>query len=489
MMISNREFDCSQTSRSRMRVPHRFGEAIRQQFLVGMLLTALSRFLLVTSYSTMGPKEKFEKTFRDICLPHPFVSKYQERLMRPRNPDTDQYVIFSFSERNHGHNGGLGDRLGGLITAVAFALRTDRILLIAGDKPFEESFRPYVSKSSSLHERVTYANWEWAGWQPHYHRNMTFNRGCVNPRPRNTPCALDSAVADYSSTRVLKHRGNRAYLCRWGIKESLGLSEELHRTLGMTRDSDLYELAGCMLRLVLWPTEAMWATLDQWLEVSVHAVSSGPIRFQIGLHFRCGDASFGRGVKRDRQCVFESTDTWKGTSFADDFSLDSPVDEATCGEALLRQHSSVEKKGVLAYIASDNADTARQINATLGWDLSIAPTDSCHVDLAATSLCSRMTYVQWFMLALSDQIVMQSLKNNDAVFSPYHEVSSETQALDAHFKQYAKQGPISAFSRYASIYALHKDVMRYGLGCGRINKTALSWQTQGNWLCGPKLFY
>ena len=85
--------------------------------------------------------------------------------------------------------------------------------------------------------------------------------------------------------------------------------------------------------------------------------------------------------------------------------------------------------------------------------------------------------------------MMQSLKNNEDVFSPYHEVSPETQALDARFKMYAKQGPISAFSRYASIYALHKDVMRYGLGCNSINKTALSWQTQGNWLCSPKLFY
>ena len=363
---------------------------IVRHLIVGMLMAAVSHVLFVTSYSRMGPREKFEKSFRDICLAHPFVSKYQERLMRPRNPDTDQYVIFSFSERSHGHNGGLGDRLGGLITAVAFALRTDRILLIAGDKPFEESFRPYVSKSSFLHGRVTYSNWEWAGWKPQYHRNMTFNRGCVNPRPRNTPCALDSAMGDYSNTKVIKHRGNRAYLCRWGIKNSLGLADELHRTLGMTRDSDLYELAGCMLRLVLWPTDILWETLDQWLEDSLHAVPSGGlIQTQIGLHFRCGDSSFGRGAKKNKQCLFENAENWKGTAFADDFSLDSPVDEAICGKNLLIKHSSSDAKGVLAYVASDNADTARQINLTMGWDLTVTPTDSCHVDLAATPLCSR----------------------------------------------------------------------------------------------------
>ena len=143
----------------------------------------------------------------------------------------------------------------------------------------------------------------------------------------------------------------------------------------------------------------------------------------------------------------------------------------------------------MAYIASDNADSARQINTTMQWPLSITPTDSCHVDLAANPMCSRMTFVQWFMLSLSDKIVMQSLRNNLDANSPYHAVSEETKALDALYKQYGSQGPISAFSRYAAIYGLQKDGLRYGLGCKSVNKTALSWQTQGNWLCGPKLFY
>ena len=49
-----------------------------------------------------------------------------------------------YSMRRIKVNGGLGDRLGGLITAMAFALRTNRIFLIHGDKSFEESFRPYA---------------------------------------------------------------------------------------------------------------------------------------------------------------------------------------------------------------------------------------------------------------------------------------------------------------------------------------------------------
>ena len=73
------------------------------------------------------------------------MRRYNELLTRPRNADTDEYMIYVFNEKNKGGNGGLGDRLGGLITAMAFALRTNRIFLIHGDKSFEESFRPYAS--------------------------------------------------------------------------------------------------------------------------------------------------------------------------------------------------------------------------------------------------------------------------------------------------------------------------------------------------------
>ena len=100
-----------------------------------------------------------------------------------------------------------------------------------------------------------------------------------------------------------------------------------------------------------------------------------------------------------------------------------------------------------------------------------------------------MTFVQWFMLSMSDEIVMQSLQTNIDVISPYHEPSPSTAALDSEYAKWARTGPISAFSRYAAIYGLRKDSMRYGLGCGSVNKTALSWQTQGNWICDPKFFH
>ena len=182
--------------------------------------------------------------------------------------------------------------------------------------------------------------------------------------------------------------------------------------------------------------------------------SGSPVSTQVGVHFRCGDASFSAvsGSTTNSQCVFQGADTWKGTSFADDFSLDSPVDEANCAKQILTEYASKTGGiGVLAYIASDNADSARQVNATMGWPVSLTPTDSCHVDLAVNPLCSRMTFVQWFMLSLSDKIVMQSLKNNPNANSPYHAVSEETYTLNEELKKYASQGPNSAFSMYSAI--------------------------------------
>eukprot|EP00600_Ochromonadales_sp_CCMP1393_P002578 CAMPEP_0174985128 /NCGR_PEP_ID=MMETSP0004_2-20121128/18157_1 /TAXON_ID=420556 /ORGANISM="Ochromonas sp., Strain CCMP1393" /LENGTH=70 /DNA_ID=CAMNT_0016237717 /DNA_START=17 /DNA_END=225 /DNA_ORIENTATION=- len=63
---------------------------------------------------------------------------------------------------------------------------------------------------------------------------------------------------------------------------------------------------------------------------------------QVGFHFRCGDSSFSTGSTSSShhhhqhkapnpECYYDPAVPWKGTSFADDRSIDSPVDEATCG--------------------------------------------------------------------------------------------------------------------------------------------------------------
>lgn len=463
--------------------------------------------------SYFGARSRFESKFTQICAKYPFVAQYIDSIQNPR---TD-YVLYVFHEQGlGGGNGGLGDRLGGMITALAFALRTNRQFLILGDKPFTDAFQPYQGNSNHTSTR-TWASWEWAGWKTDYASNMTYNKHCVNPKPRGVACALDK---DSPQFKVIKFRGNRAYLCRWAVKPSLGLQESLKATLGINDGTDLYEVAGCLLRLAMWPTEKLWTVLDSSFRGQLLASSgagSGVVSHQIGFHFRCGDSSFtssNNNKNINKECVYDPAVQWNGTSFYDDLSRDSPMDLAQCGKQVLgvvsraleitKQSTTSSSTNnhpdhILAYIASDYPPSARQINETLGWPLTIVPREACHVDLMKSNAngnkskspkllaedCSLSTTSQWLMLSLSDTIIMQSLHSNPGMVSPYKPRSPET----ARLVTIEEQGPISAFSRYAAIYSLSPDVMRYGLNCTAVNKKNLSRQTMGNWICDPKMFH
>lgn len=458
------------------------------------------------SYSDGGARARFEDKFQKTCSKYTFVDKYLENI---RNPSND-YLIFVFHEAGQKAHGGLGDRVAGIITAMAYALRTKRTFLLQGDQAFEEAFRPYFAfdeDGKAMSDHFTWKSWDWANWNREYAANMT-KLSCINPHRSAHHCSLD--LHYHSKYKVIKYYGNRAYLCRWLIKPSLGLRKELAETLGITERSDLYEVAGCLLRLAMWPTDRLWAALDESLEAQFNpnsqyitsgvsadgsvkkAASIVSTSQQIGFHFRCGDTSF--STSRDQapnpECYLDPSGKlpWKGTAFSDDHSMDSPLDAAQCGQQLIREANErgarsdkPNKGGVLAYIASDNADSAVQINSTLAWPFAIKPPEACHMDLQKGAHCTLTTSLHWFMLSLSDVVVMQALiKPPESMYSN----SPET----AHLKD-QELAPISAFSRYAAIYSLSPDVIRYGRGCRTANTTALSYQTHGNWVCDPKMFF
>lgn len=462
------------------------------------------------SYSQGGAKARFDEKFQKTCSKYTFVDKYLENM---RNPSND-YLIFVFHEAGQKAHGGLGDRVAGIITAMAYAIRTKRTFLLQGDQAFEEAFRPYFPPDENgkvMSEHFTWKSWDWANWNREYAANMT-KLPCINPHKSAHHCSLD--LHYHSKYKVIKYYGNRSYLCRWLIKPSLGLRKELAETLGITERSDLYEVGGCLLRLAMWPTDHLWAALDESLEAQFNpnsqyvatnspSVDDSPKKAesvvstskQVGFHFRCGDSSFGakKGNSPNPECYLDPSGKvpWKGTAFSDDHSMDSPLDAAQCGQKLIRtateevQAKSAAKKavpgGVLAYIASDNADSAVQINSTLAWPFAIRPPEACHMDIQKSMHCTLTTSLHWFMLSLSDVIVMQALiKPPDSMYSN----SPET----AHLKD-EEPAPISAFSRYAAIYSLSPEVIRYGRGCHTANTTALSYQTHGNWVCDPKMFY
>jgi hypothetical protein len=485
------------------------------------------------SFSAGGARDRFERKFYDTCGKYNFVERYIDSIRHPK----DDYLIFVFHEAGQKAHGGLGDRVAGMITALAYALRSNRTFILQGDTSFEDAFRPYFPSYATALQRshpperfrngqtssdLSWRSWEWANWNREFAGNIT-KFHCINPKPQEKHCALDYHYG--AKYKVLKYYGNRSYLCRWVIKPSLGLRDEVARLLDMKDGADLYETSGCLLRLAMWPTEHLWRALDESLEVQfsesyttlpsngVPAVDSQdrtkvtPVvtSQQVGFHFRCGDSSFtaAAGAAPNPECYFDTTGAvpWKGTAFSDDHSMDSPIDEAKCGKQILEASydaaasggASVAvqgavpskqgdtQRGVLAYIASDNPDSSRQINSTLDWPFTIKPPQACHMDITKSQHCTLTTSLHWFMLSLSDAIVMQALiKPPASVYSNGPET--------AHIKD-DEPAPISAFSRYAAIYSLSKNVIRYGVGCRSANTTALSYQTHGNWVCDPQMFY
>ena len=419
----------------------------------------------------------------------------------------------------------------------------------------------YVCSSFLFETKERFVCRDWSGWKREFSANMT-KLHCINPRPSQRFCALDRDA--WKTFKVIKYFGNRSYLCRWNIKPSLNLESELLDILGIRSAGhffssssqgsaiqqvasgvDLYEVAGCLLRLALNPTELLWSTLDQSLQAQMSDIfsslpsepqkpdvaqppssssvsppptatttisSSSRIVKQIGFHFRCGDSSFtsdshGAPARaRNPQCWANTTypESWLGTSFTDDKSMDSPVDLALCGHQVL-MNSTDQGRGnssglFLLYLASDNPISSQQINETLQ-HLStgsakvglIRPPKACHVDLSGSgSHCSMQTAVHWFMLALSDHLVLQALLPPAQGFSMY-ESGREGAQFDPFTSPFNRltAAPVSAFSRYAAIYSLHGDAsIRYGRSCDRKVSTALlSHQSHGNWVCDPKMFY
>ncbi|KAJ1411529.1 hypothetical protein B484DRAFT_455589 [Ochromonadaceae sp. CCMP2298] len=582
------------------------------------------------SYSPGGARSRFEEKFHRRCSKYPFVEQWLDTLQRPRH----NFFIFVFSEGGNS-GGGMGDRLAGLISSAAYALRANRTLLVQGDRAFEASFRPYSANltwtgtngtagnvTDDADDGYSWRSWAWSNWSPEvaFSRANLSSLNCVNPRADELHCSLDH-VSQLDSYRVVKYYGNRCWLCRWALKPSLGLGPELQRVLGLGAGTDLYEVAGCLLRLAIWPTDALWEALDDSLreQLKVHSKrrglpsvpseprtgsspsssslasantsSSSPsssggsvsgyspgsgavsasasatggaggvvaaaeatavgsvggaqwgvasISRQVGLHFRCGDTSFGVRKKvgskgqpphsppplsdRDSkiskstlqkirkppvkpsvnlECVFSTAAEWNGTSFDDDKAMDSPLDHAQCARQLLGMGEGGEGMGeggagrgvgagvgavdvldrdALAYIASDHGASSSQINHTLAWPFSISPPQPCHMDLQRSDLCTLSTSLHWFMLAQSDAIVMQAMAPptwDNLLNSP------ET----SHLPQYPEPAPISGFSKYAAIYSLSEGVIWYGRGCRQANTTRLSYETHGNWLCDTRKIF
>lgn len=280
-------------------------------------------------------KDRFERTFHEKCSKYPFVQKWVRKLENPGK----KYYTFVFQD-DHWKNGGLGDRIGGLLTAIATSLRTDRQLLVTSSNRFHDLFRPYhptdiVKPMNESKYTWHHKKWkQWTEWEAGWSENDEFELDlyyCINcPAWRNKICGLDDGDTGMSHNEpYVKLRGNRAFICKWATHPELGASKQLKKKVFNVTSFDevnLYEAAGCMMRLAMWPTDQLWAVVAEELEDQM----STQIRkeqghgdgmmsawgkentVQIAAHFRCGDFSY---IKKD-----EYNDACRH-----DVSLDEPI--------------------------------------------------------------------------------------------------------------------------------------------------------------------
>ncbi len=285
----------------------------------------------ITAYSR-HIRKKFEQSFHDKCTKYPFVDKWVQSLEGGMNRN---YYTFMFQE-NGLKNGGLGDRLGGLLTAVGTALRTNRTLLIESDNDFHELFRPYHPEDIKLSSNGSKYSWRKKDWKKWTNVSRKYSGNdeweldlwyCINcPAWRNKICGLDDGDTSMSHNEpYVRLRGNRAFICKWASHPEMGAHKQL-LNLVHTRDADTvnwYEVAGCMLRLVMWPTERLWdhvsAELEKQLKpqldhiVDKHAWDSSR-SVQIAAHFRCGDYSYIEKDRYNHACIHDvSLDVPPGT--------------------------------------------------------------------------------------------------------------------------------------------------------------------------------
>ena len=128
-----------------------------------------------------------------------------------------------------------------------------------------------------------------------------------------------------SQRTVRKIGGNRAFLCKWATHPELGAHKQLRRKVFNVTNFDevnLYEAAGCMMRLAMWPTDHLWTVVSEELETLLGDQvrdEGGLLRawgdknaVQVAAHFGCGDYSYIKKEQYNDACRH-------------DVSLDEPV--------------------------------------------------------------------------------------------------------------------------------------------------------------------
>jgi hypothetical protein len=476
-------------------------------------------------------KDAFEKTFHDRCDKYPFVQQYVNKLV---NSD-ERYLTFVYQE-NGLKNGGLGDKLGGLVSAVAMALRFNRTLILRSSNDMHEVFRPY--HPTDIHSPIPKYSWTNITTWSHYdwkYANADATEydlyDCINNTgQKNSHCSMKDGDA---GTPHILYRSNRAYLCYYDNNKDSVAYQQMSNILGVGSTSDLYEVAGCMLRLALWPTEHLWEEVGKQFKefqatlgvaptarrmkernllrtrradeeqsgtpnsvpavtapepsvtsvggtTGITSVLSTQKVVQVGMHFRCGDKSYIKRGGYDHMCVYNADDTEENLKSM--FPLGNPYEIGQCARRSLNTF-------VNALIGDSSGETT--VNGA-------TPTG------ASTQVAALSSSGDVFSMAfIASDNLMASLQMNMTLGIPHSIVSPQgchiemdpskqchlfTAAQWFHLALsdvlVTQAGIPSSFSRYAGIYGLKKDPFRNGQDCdAAYHSMEYCRKPISNWFC------
>lgn len=345
-------------------------------------------------------KRRFHEKFDKECSKFPFVQKFQALTQSPNG----RYIVYKFSEDTPRRiDSGWGDKVAGLVHATALAVRFNRTLLIESTQrnSLYNFFKPYGLPHS-------------VNILPHGTKNNTL-RCLGNDKPeRVIACSM---VKGDVPEQVLQFWGHREYLCRW---EHAAVSV-MRENLGVKASDDLNQVAGCLNRLAMWPTRHMWTiTQEHYLEntqkllatqarinpmihslIKPHIAGNSSEVMQIGVHVRCGQNS---NYKDEPKCL-SGPNVSKETK-----SRGEPLEMAKLTARVLEQSRISTTHNPLVLLSADDTAVANQMAdylRTQGIFNIWIPDKGCQIDFDSSYSCLQATSLGWFVLALSDRLVVQ----------------------------------------------------------------------------------
>jgi hypothetical protein len=493
-----------------------------------VILLMLSELSWSDTLADILIRDSFHKTFHHKCSRYPFVEQFWKNLDNP----SSEFVEFVYHEAGL-KNGGFGDRLGGLITAAAIALRLNRTLVIKSGNGFGDYFRPYhrpthgyVSPASEIGPQRQYTYTNYSMWT-----NFNFSQSsndeteldlwnCINMNGKvNDVCGLDYAAT--VPQPIIKLRSNRCYLCKW-MSQDRPAQEQLRRILGLSEASNLYEVGGCLLRLAMWPTDLLFSKLAkvysndlQLVQTTIRRlqssvggagteVSSKPVLNEvnginihhlhthrhhvftahqhhlpilIGMHFRCGDWSYIKGRSVDDTCkhdVTKNASDYKELGESDYMRFGTPADIGRCGKQIIANITATFDE--LKVSSTDTAQTS-QFAKSLDVIVHIASDNP-------GSAAQMKEYVDWKKSFTSpfgchvDRDTTQECTEKTIIYWMLLAMS------DFIVTQVENGTPISGFSRFAGIYGLKGDSIVTAIDCKLESFQEMGWKKNGNWACG-----